>query len=113
MSAPVDSVLVDVDGPAPVPNPVTHADLWTGLTVWYSQSYCGDTIHRTPDCPQLCRARAITSERLGDLPEHYRLCRSQDCWPQERYIDQRRTCPYCGERAKKMRYHLPCEEAER
>jgi hypothetical protein len=113
MSTPVDAVLVDADGPDPLPEPVTRSDLWTGLIVWTSQNYRADTIHRTPDCHQLCRAGSIGPERLGDLPGHYDLCRSQDCWPQERYVEQERTCPYCGDRVKKMRYHLPCEEAER
>lgn len=113
MSAPVDSVLVDADGPDAVPDPVTRADLWDGLTVWTSQQYRAQTAHRTPDCNQLCRSREVAPERLADLRERYTLCRSRDCWPRERYVTQERVCPYCGESVTKMRYHLPCPEADR
>jgi hypothetical protein len=114
MSVPVDAVLVDADGPDAVADPVTREDLWAGLVVWTSQHYRAGTIHRTPDCHQLCRSRTVTSHRLGTLPEGRSLCRSHDCWPRERYVTQERTCPYCGESVKKMRYHLPdCAEADR
>lgn len=112
MSAPVDAVLVDADGPDAVADPVTRADLWAGLVVWTSQNYRATTLHRTPECHQLCRARTVAPDRLGDLPDKFTLCRSQDCWPRERYIEQERTCPYCGDSVKKLRYHLPCEEGD-
>lgn len=113
MTVPVDAVLVDADGPDAVPNPVTRADLWAGLVVWTSQNYRATTIHRTPECQQLCRARAAAPDTLADLSDEFTLCRSGDCWPRERYATQERTCPYCGESVKKMRYHLPCAEADR
>jgi len=110
MSVPVDALL-RTDGPEPTSDPVTRSDLWSGLLVWTAQHYRGYTIHRTPDCHQLRRVDSIGADRLGDLPNHYSVCRSQDCWPETRDRSPDRTCPYCGSPAEKLRYHLPCEEA--
>lgn len=113
MSAPVDSILVDADGPTPESDPITRSDLWDGLTVWVSQLYKTKTIHRTPDCHQLVRARTVVSDRLADCPERYVLCRSVDCWPREQQVDQSRTCPFCGQSVAKLHHHLPCEGGDR